>query len=95
MPDSDAPWDEGPVDALRARIAELTEVRDVLCKQMVLDIATIGQLEAQRDRAVGAVRQLRAALDLALNRAAFFRWEHSEFEGVYAALAATAEWEAP
>lgn len=60
---TDSPWDEGPVDALRA----------------------------ERDRAVAAVRQLRAALkdvDIA-------HQPHAWVLDAQAIIAATAEWEAP
>lgn len=117
---TDAPWDEGPVSALRARIQELELARDVRREQEVLDVATIRKLQAERDRAwvetghcrkmafdaaldrdraVEAVRQLRAALQTIADG----RWNHGKPtpESItvhrYArnALAATAEWEAP
>lgn|SRR5574341_1585325 len=64
------PWDEGQVDALRARIAELEDAVGTLREALELLregqcscalLARVEQAEADRDRAVAALDRLRIA----------------------------------
>lgn len=131
---SDAPWDEGPVSALRARIQELTEenaaLREALveiladheerfhawCEDQPNRVRVMGLGRAalattaseQRDRAVAAVRQLRAAMvtvhgkldEVVKSYSGYKSWDFygicfHEADRLSQMLAATAEWEAP
>ena len=85
-------WDEGPVSALRARIQELDANWRECYSDLCAAEAALGETTIQRDRAVAAVRQLRAAL----NDVAQDAYDVKAVIGYAdAALAATAEWEAP
>ena len=85
------PWDEGPVSALRKQIADLEVLLDTSVYQTQ-------RVRADFDRALAAVRQLRTALEGALEFDDYIGHTMAGGDVVTEmrhALAATAEFEAP